>query len=40
MQMFEGPQQLPGLTPDAIAKKRAYEDVQSKFTFSTYLKGM
>lgn len=38
--MFEGPQQLPGLTLEAIAKKRAYKDVRPKFTISTYLKGM
>lgn len=40
MQMFEGPQQLPGLTPEAVAKKRAYKDVQPKSTMSTYLRGM
>ncbi len=38
--MFEGPQNLEGLAPETIAKKRAYEDARPTFSSQSYPRGM
>lgn len=40
MQLFEGPQNLEGLAPETIAKKRAYEDARPTFSSQSYPRGM
>ncbi|CAM6020358.1 unnamed protein product [Sphagnum balticum] len=40
VQMFEGPQNLEGLAPETIAKKRAYEDARPTFSSQSYPRGM
>jgi len=39
-EMFEGPQNLEGLAPETIAKKRAYEDARPTFSSQSYPRGM
>lgn len=38
--MFEGPQNLEGLSPEEMARKRAYDGVRPSFTAPTYPVGM